>query len=174
MAEKFRLQFRRLADNRDGNFAVLGAIAFVPIIGAAALATDLVGAYLEAERIQSALDSAALGSVRAYGEGATEDEAQKEAEKFFWSNYSLPQNNLAEALAAPAEIDTATALAVAFTRDVNEDTAAAEFSFEYKPLFLERASLQIRRQAVAARAAGAEACILALDHTADRAFDVSG
>jgi Flp pilus assembly protein TadG len=173
-AGKFRVQFRRLAENRDGNFAVLGAIAFVPIIGAAALAIDFAGAYLETEKIQNALDSAALGSVRVYGEGATEDAASKEAEKFFWSNYSLPKENIAEALAAPADIDTQEALTVKFTRDVNEDKATADFTYEYRPLFLERAPFQIRRQAVAARTANAEACILALHHTAQRAFDVSG
>ncbi|OAP35850.1 hypothetical protein AU381_16855 [Sinorhizobium glycinis] len=173
-ADQFRLQFRKLAGSRDGNFSVLGAIAFVPIIGAAAMAIDLVGAYLEAEKIQSALDAAALGSVRAYGEGATEEAAQEEAEKFFWGNYSLPQAGVIDALAGPIGTDTQNALAVAFTRDVHEDTAAAEFVFEYKPIFLERTPLQIRRQAIAARAAGAEACILALHHTADRAFEVSG
>lgn len=65
-AATFRLHLRRLVRDRDGNFAVLGAIAFVPIIGAAALAIDFAGAYFEAEKIQSALDAAALGSVRAY------------------------------------------------------------------------------------------------------------
>ncbi len=165
---KFRMQFRRLADNRDGNFAVLGAIAFVPIIGAAALSIDLVGAYLEAEKLQNALDVAALASVRAYGEGATEDAAYEEAEKFFWSNFSQPE------IVSAADTDAQNILSVKFTRSADEDTAAAEFAFEYKPPFLERALLQIRRQAVAARTAGAEACILALHHTAQRAFEVSG
>lgn len=172
-AATFRLQLRRLVRNEDGNFAVLGAIGFIPIIGAAALTLDFVGAYLEAEKIQSALDAAALGSVRAYGEGATEDEAHETAEKFFWGNYALPQQSVVDALAAPTDPATV-ALSVDFTRSVNEDTAAAAFDFEYKPLFLERLPLQIRRQAVATRTTGAEACILALHHTADRAFEVSG
>ncbi|OHV78008.1 TadE/TadG family type IV pilus assembly protein [Ensifer sp. LCM 4579] len=174
MAKRFRAQFGKLADSRDGNFAVLGAIAFVPIIGAAALALDFVGAYLEAEKIQNALDAAALGSVRAYGEGATEDAASKEGAKFFWSNYSLPQDVVAEALASPTDASTEEALTVSFTRDVNEDTATAEYAVEYTPLFLERAPFQIWRRAVAARAAGAEACILALHYTAQRGFNVSG
>ncbi|WP_026621321.1 Flp pilus assembly protein TadG [Ensifer sp. WSM1721] len=172
-AATFRLQLRKLAQNRDGNFAVLGAIGFIPIIGAAALAVDLVGAYLEAEKIQNALDAAALGSVRAYGEGATEEEAHQEAEKFFWGNYALPQKSVVDALAVATDPSTE-ALAVKFTRSLDEDTAAAEFVLDYKSLFLERLPLTIRRQAVAARAAGAEACILALHRTADRAFEVSG
>ncbi|MCA1403899.1 pilus assembly protein [Ensifer sp. IC3342] len=167
-------QLKRLARDKDGNFAVLGAIAIVPVIAAVGLTLDFVGAYLEAEKIQAALDAAALGSVRAYGEGADESEASEAAEKFFWSNYALPQENVVE---GPYLADTPTqgsALSVAFTRNTTEDVAAAEFSFDYKPIFLERLPLQIRRQAVAARAASAEACILALHHTADRAFDVSG
>ncbi|WEX74555.1 pilus assembly protein TadG-related protein [Sinorhizobium numidicum] len=171
---KFRVQLKRLARDRDGNFAVLGAIAIIPIIGAAALAIDFAGAYLEAEKMQGALDAAAIGSVRAYGEGASEDEAYEAAKKFFWANYALPQDNVVELLAAPTEPSTQNALTVKLTRSVNEDTATAEFGFDYKPLFLERLPLQIRRQAVAARAAGAEACILALNETADRAFNVSG
>lgn len=173
-AGKFRGQFRRLAESRDGNFAVLGAIAFVPIIAVAGLAIDFAGAYLEAEKIQNALDSAALGSVRVYGEGATEAAASDEGEKFFWSNYSLPKENVAEALAAPTDVDVQEALTLTFSRGVNEDTATAEFAYEYKPLFLERQPFQIRRQAVAARTASAEACILALHHTAQRGFEVSG
>ena len=172
-AATFRLHLRRLVRDRGGNFAVLGAIAFVPIIGAAALAIDFAGAYLEAEKIQSALDAAALGSVRAYGEGATEDDAYAAAQKFFWSNYALPQESVVDALAVATEPSTQ-ALSVKFTRNVNEDTATAEFVLDHKPLFLERLPLQIRRLAIAARASGAEACILALHHTADRAFEVSG
>ncbi|MBB4183876.1 pilus assembly protein TadG-related protein [Sinorhizobium terangae] len=170
---KFHAQLSRLARDKNGNFAVLGAIAIVPIIAAAGLTLDFVGAYLEAEKMQAALDAAALGSVRAYGEGADESEASKAAEKFFWSNYALPQENVVDG-ANLADTPTQGALSVAFTHSTIEDVAAAEFSFDYKPMFLERLPLKIRRQAVAARAASAEACILALHNTADRAFEVSG
>ncbi|MBP1885855.1 TadE/TadG family type IV pilus assembly protein [Sinorhizobium mexicanum] len=170
---KLHAQLRRLARDKNGNFAVLGAIAIVPIIAAVGLTLDFVGAYLEAEKIQAALDAAALGSVRAYGEGADESEASEAAGKFFWSNYALPQENVVEG-ANLAGTPTQGALSVAFTRSTIEDVAAAEFSFDYKPIFLERLPLEIRRQAVAARAASAEACILALHNTADRAFEVSG
>lgn len=172
-AATFCLHMRRLMRDREGNFAVLGAIAFIPIIGAAALAIDFAGAYFEAEKIQSALDAAALGSVRAYGEGATEEEAYDAAQKFFLSNYALPQESVVDALSAATEASTQ-ALSVKFTRNVEEDTAIAEFVLDHRPLFLERLPLQIRRLAVAARASGAEACILALHHSADRAFEVSG
>lgn len=170
---KLHAQLRRLARDKDGNFAVLGAVAIVPVLAAVGLTLNFVGAYLEAEKIQAALDAAALGAVRAYGEGASESDASKAAEKFFWSNYALPQENVVD---VPSLADTLTegALSVAFTRSTIEDVAAAEFSFDYKPMFLERLPLEIRRQSVAARAANAEACILALHHTADRAFDVSG
>ncbi|WP_331373208.1 TadE/TadG family type IV pilus assembly protein [Sinorhizobium chiapasense] len=171
---KLHAQLKRLARDKNGNFAVLGAIAVVPIIAAVGLTLDFVGAYLEAEKLQAALDAAALGSVRAYGEGADESEASETAKKFFWSNYALPQENVIVEGASLADTPTQGALSVAFTRSTTEDVAAAEFSFDYKPIFLERLPLEIRRQAVAARAASAEACILALHHTADRAFDVSG
>lgn len=105
-AATFCLHMRRLMRDREGNFAVLGAIAFIPIIGAAALAIDFAGAYFEAEKIQSALDAAALGSVRAYGEGATEEEAYDAAQKFFWSNYALPQESVVDALSAATEAST--------------------------------------------------------------------
>ncbi|MBP2238255.1 Flp pilus assembly protein TadG [Sinorhizobium kostiense] len=167
-SQNFRMQLRRLAYDRNGNFSLLGAVGLVPIIGAAALAIDFVDAYLETEKIQNALDSAALGSVRAYGEGATEEAAKQEGAKFFWSNYTTP------ATGGSIGTDPQEALSVTFTRDVNEDTATAEYVMEYTPPFLDRMPFQIRRQAVAARSAGAEACILALHPTAQRAFNVSG
>ncbi|OHV73253.1 TadE/TadG family type IV pilus assembly protein [Ensifer sp. LCM 4579] len=167
-AERFRMQFRRLTGNRDGNFAVLGAIALVPIIGAAALATDLVGAYLEAERVQNALDAAAISSVRAYGEGAAQDAAYREGKRFFLSNYSPP------ATASTSGTTEQVGLSVKFGRNANEDTATAEFAFNHQSMFLVRAPLQILRRAVAVRAANAEACVLALNTTAARAFEVSG
>ncbi|MCZ4090394.1 TadE/TadG family type IV pilus assembly protein [Sinorhizobium psoraleae] len=171
---KLHAQLRRLARDKDGNFAILGAIAIVPIIAAVGVTLDFVGAYLEAEKIQAALDAAALGSVRAYGEGADETEASEAAKKFFWSNYAMPQESVLVEGGNLADTPTQGALSVAFTRNTIEDVAAAEFSFDYKPIFLERLPLAIRRQSVAARAANAEACILALHQTADRAFDVSG
>ncbi|TCM64423.1 hypothetical protein EV291_14628 [Rhizobium sp. BK068] len=53
-------------------------------------------------------------------------------------------------------------------------TAATDYSFDYQPVFLTRLSFPISRHSSASYQTGGEACILALNRTADRAFEVSG
>ncbi|MCV9997789.1 pilus assembly protein [Pararhizobium sp. YC-54] len=155
--------------DEKGNFATLTAIAFVPVIGAAAMVLDLGSAYLEAAKIQGALDSAALSAVRSYGEGSSEEETAKEASQLFFGNFAVPANS--EPL---AEGENLSGFSVTLVHGALEDTATAQYAFNYKPLFLERLPFEISKHAVAARVPGIEACILALHPTKFRSFEVSG
>ncbi|WP_246699408.1 Tad domain-containing protein [Rhizobium sp. BK538] len=49
----------------------------VPLLAAASVAVDYANAGFEADKLQEALDSAALSAVRLYGEGQTEAEATR-------------------------------------------------------------------------------------------------
>ena len=156
-------------DDESGNFATLTAIAFVPVIGTAAMVIDLGAAYVEATKLQAALDSAALSAVRSFGEGSSEEEATKEASAVFFGNFAVPQNS--EPL---PEEDDLSSFSLSLAHGALEDTATAAYGFNYKPMFLERLPFEISKRAIAARVPGTEACILALHSTKYRAFEVSG
>ncbi|WP_319005707.1 pilus assembly protein TadG-related protein [Pararhizobium sp. BT-229] len=159
----------RLLGDKSGNFATLTAIAFVPIIGAAATVLDLGSAYLEATKLQAALDSAALSAVRSYGEGLSEEETTKEARHAFFGNFAVPTSSVP----LPEE-EILSSFTLKLAHGALEDTATAAFGFYYKPMLLERLPFEISKRAVAARVPGIEACILALHPTKYRSFEVSG
>lgn len=130
---------------------------------------DLGSAYLEATKMQGALDSAALSAVRSYGEGSSEEDTTKEASQLFFGNFAVPANS--EPL---PDGENLSGFRMTLVHGALEDTATARYAFNYKPLFLERLPFAISKHAVAARVPGIEACILALHPTKYRAFEVSG
>lgn len=84
---------KKLFADRAGNFAVIGAIAIVPILGAAGMAVDFSRAMELKSRLQNAADAAVLGSIAersagvAQAVGMTMDGpvplSEAEAEAFF-------------------------------------------------------------------------------------------
>ncbi|MBR0600009.1 pilus assembly protein TadG-related protein [Sinanaerobacter chloroacetimidivorans] len=56
--------YKKWAEKQDGAVAVIVALALTVILGSVALVADLGIAYLEASRLQNALDSAALAAVQ--------------------------------------------------------------------------------------------------------------
>jgi len=169
MRRPFKAYIDHFLGDESGNFATLTAIAFVPVIGAAAVVIDLGAAYVEAAKLQAALDSAALSAVRSFGEGSSEDETTKEASDIFFGNFTVPANS--EPL---PEEDNLSSFSLTLARGALEDTATAAYGFNYKPMFLERLPFEISKRAIAARVPGIEACILALHPTQYRSFEVSG
>ncbi|TCM64424.1 Tad domain-containing protein [Rhizobium sp. BK068] len=65
----------------------------VPLLAAASVAVDYANAGFEADKLQEALDSAALSAVRLYGEGQTEAEATQMANETFFGNWDRSQGN---------------------------------------------------------------------------------
>ncbi|WP_431322993.1 TadE/TadG family type IV pilus assembly protein [Rhizobium sp. YTU87027] len=168
MLEFLSRHAHRFLRNNDGNFAVLTALAMVPLLAAASVAVDYTNAGFEADKLQEALDSAALRAVRLYGEGQTEAEATQVANDTFFGNWDHSQGNGQAAAAVPSSIN------ILYTEAGQQITAAANYSFDYQPVFLTRLSFPISRHSSASYQTGGEACILALNRTADRAFEVSG
>ncbi len=126
-------------------------------------------AGFEADKLQEALDSAALRAVRLYGEGQTEAEATQMANETFFGNWDPSQRN-----GDPPAVVLPPSLNILYSEVGQQITAAADYSFDYQPVFLTRLSFPISRHSSASYQTGGEACILALNRTADRAFEVSG
>src|SRR5262245_9950216 len=91
--------------NESGNFALMTAIAIVPIMGALALAVDYTAMSKQRQETLNALDAAGTATAHRIIEGVTDDEAKAYAKKFFEANLNsvdrtnatlsvmLPQNN---------------------------------------------------------------------------------
>ena len=73
----------RFLKDRSGNVAILAAFAVVPVLGAVGVATDSARGYLVNNRLQEAIDIAALAAAR------DTDEATRQAtmEQYFWANF---------------------------------------------------------------------------------------
>jgi Flp pilus assembly protein TadG len=159
MRELLSRHAHRFVRDNGGNFAILTALAMVPLLGAASVAVDFTNANLEATKLQESLDSAALAAVRLYGEGHSEAEATQLANAMISVNW--------DAAAAPS-------LHIGYSQVGQQITAAADYAFNYQPVFLARLSFPISRRSSASYETGTQACILALNPTADRAVEVSG
>lgn len=91
--------------DRRGNYALLTAVAIVPIMGGLALAVDYTQMAKQRQQTLNALDAAGIATARRIVEGATEDQAKAYAQSFFETNLGsvnpadtrltivLPQNN---------------------------------------------------------------------------------
>ena len=108
------LLFSFLADRR-GNFAMIFAIAAIPILVAAGAAVDISRAYIVENRLKAALDAAALavGGMT----GKTQAELETVAQAYFNANYpadklgvpgsvSVVQSGNTVMLSAAAELPT--------------------------------------------------------------------
>jgi len=87
----------RLLRDKDGNFAVLTAVASVPLICAASIAVDYTNANFEAEKLQAALDGATLRAAQLYGQGQTEAQATEAANEVFFGNWTRSLARLSRA-----------------------------------------------------------------------------
>ena len=81
-------RLRRLVRDNRGNATMITAVAILPMMAGAGLATDAGRAYMVENRLSKALDAAALAAGRVLFAGS----GQAEAESFFDANY--PDNYL--------------------------------------------------------------------------------
>jgi Flp pilus assembly protein TadG len=96
---------RRFFGDRRGNYALLTAVAIVPIMGGLALAVDYSEMAKQRQETLNALDAAGIATARRIIDGASDDEAKAYARTFFEANLgsvdpantkltvTLPQNN---------------------------------------------------------------------------------
>lgn len=96
---------REFLRDKRGNYALLTAVALVPIMGGLALAVDYTQMAAQRQQTLNALDAAGIATARRIVEGATDDQAKAYAQSFFETNLGsvnpantkltivLPQNN---------------------------------------------------------------------------------
>lgn len=77
---------RRFWNDENGNFAMMTAVAMVPLLGALALGVDYSEMTRQRQLTQNALDAAGIATARRVTEGATGDEAKAYAKDFFQAN----------------------------------------------------------------------------------------
>ncbi|MEZ2330075.1 pilus assembly protein TadG-related protein [Mesorhizobium sp. RCC_202] len=80
---KFWRQFCR---DRRGNYALMTAIAMVPLMGAVAMAVDYSELSRQRQMVLNALDAANFAAARRLAEGATDDQIKAYAVDFFNAN----------------------------------------------------------------------------------------
>lgn len=101
---------KKLFADRAGNFAIMGAIAIVPILGCAGMAVDFSRAMELKSRLQNAADAAVLGSIAersagvAQAVGMTKDGpvplSEAEAEAFFKAQSEANSSSINDGTAA--------------------------------------------------------------------------
>lgn len=96
---------RSFLRDKRGNYALLTAVALIPIMGGLALAVDYSEMARQRQETLNALDAAGIATARRIVEGATDDQAKSYAKSFFEANLGsvepsqtqltvvLPQNN---------------------------------------------------------------------------------
>ncbi len=76
------------AGDRRGNFAVMGAVALVPMLMVAGMAVDTGRAFSEKTRLEDALDAAVLAAGRAYSTGrVAESDLEAYLTRIFHANF---------------------------------------------------------------------------------------
>ncbi|MEQ8299358.1 MAG: pilus assembly protein [Parvibaculaceae bacterium] len=112
---RFQDLFRRFLGDQRGNFAIMFALASIPIIVAAGAAVDISRAYVVETRLKAALDAAALAVGGTTGQ--TNAQLQVIAQNYFNANYpaekmgvpgtvSVTQNGNVVSLTVAADLPT--------------------------------------------------------------------
>lgn len=98
--------FRRFLADRRGNFAIMFALASIPIIIAAGAAVDISRAYIVENRLKAALDAAALAVGGATGK--TQAQLEAIAQSYFNANYPADKLGVPGAVSVVLDGNTVT------------------------------------------------------------------
>ena len=150
----------RLARDGSGNVAIIFTLALIPLVGAAAAAVDYSKGSSIQTAMQSALDAAALNVVKDAGT-LKHDEITATATKVFKANFNRPE---------------ATDVQIAANYNRGAATLTLNGSMAVPTSFM--GLFGINEMSVAARSkAQAQiegACMIALDPSATKSFQISG
>lgn len=161
-----RLTPQRLARDSSGAVAIMAALAFPALIGGMALGTEVGLWYLNQRKLQQAADIAAYAAAVQLRAGRTQQEmwtaaaAVAERSGMRAGDQLVPRHPPASG----ARQGESTAVEITLTR---QQTRFFTLIFDTEPV-------AISARAVAGLLASGNACLLALDPTANRAIQVSG
>jgi hypothetical protein len=158
--------FRKFLNSNEGNLALVFAIATVPVMAAVASGVDFVSVNNKAEKVQSALDTAALAVATRYYSGMSDEELEAIGQEFFDSNVNAHYTN-------PNEFDYVEDFEAEAQTIGQEDHIAVRSSVTHEGM-IGSITWKATRQSVVRIAPGEPACVLALDKTASSAIKLQG
>lgn len=151
--------------NDKGNIAVMAALTMPMVIGGAGLGVETGYWYYQQLRLQQAADAAAYAAALEQRAGADSDEAQAGAQAAAAANgFDVGQDTISLVSPSTMETDETNSVDVELTRTVPRAFTAL-FGTE---------AIQIRARATAAYSTAANACVLALDKSANPAITFAG
>lgn len=139
---------KKLFADRTGNFAIMGAIAIVPILGTAGMAVDFSRAMDLQARLQDAADAAVLGSIAERSAGVTAAVGMtkdgpvplSEAEGLALFNAQTNSNGVFEEGSTPEKLETENVkielVRISVTKDGKDINAKLNYQATLKTSFL--------------------------------------
>jgi len=149
-----------------GNFAVVTAIAMLPIMIGMAGAIDLVGTNHDAAQLQNSLDAAGLAIGTKFSSGMAAGDIQQLGLQFFAANMSVADQQ--------EYSGSVSAFAAAASGGPSAYLISLSSSISRPSFIGSSASWQAYRSATVQIKPGAQACVLALDPHASAAVNLQG
>lgn len=160
---------RQFCRSEQGNYAVITAIAMVPLLAGVGGAVDYAITTHEASNLQNALDSAALVIGTKYFDGMSKSELQEIGHEYFQANLRLFDKQ-----STTMEYDD-------WKGSFDAEASGSEASYlisvsanALHPGFIGGFDWPLTRTSVASVSAGDPACVLALNEHASKAIEVQG
>lgn len=163
--------FKRFWRSERGNFAMIAAIASVPVLAAVAAAADYTHAINKAGQLQNALDASALAIATAYQLGMSDEELTELGQDYYENNMV----GILDGSEVPFEYDdelTGDLTAIA-TSEEDEDFIIARSAITHRGI-LGAMNWPMSRRSVVKIKRGPPACVLALDPAASAAVKFQG
>jgi hypothetical protein len=158
--------FRRFLKSEEGNLVLVFAVAMVPLMAAVAGGVDFVSVNNKAEKLQGALDTAAIAVATRYYSGMSDAELEEIGREFFISNVKA-------AYTSPHEFDYIENFSAEAKLVGQEDYIAVRSSITHDGMIGSMTWTTVR-ESVVRIAPGDPACVLALDKNASSAIKIQG
>ena len=161
---------RKFLKSESGNFAVITALAMVPIMAAVAGAVDFVSINNKAEKLQNSLDAAALAIATQYYSGMTKDELTGLGRGFFDANLRHDRPQASDLIYN----DQVAEFSASATPSGENSHIEVKSTIEQQGMIGGPIKWRTARRSVAQVAPGDPACVLALDPHASSAVKLQG
>jgi hypothetical protein len=163
--------FKRFWLSESGNYAMLTAIASVPLLAGVAAAVDYSHAINKAGQLQNSLDASALAIATAYHLGMSEEDLTALGQDYYENN----MGGILEDSDVPIEFDDelSSDLSAIASSEGDEDFIIVRSAISHNGL-LGGLAWPLNRRSVVKIKRGPPACVLALDPSASSAVKFQG
>lgn len=163
--------FRRFWRSESANYAILTAVASVPLLAGVAAAVDYTQASNKAGQLQNSLDGSALAIATVYQLGMSEEELTELGLHYYESNMKGALGDLEDQFQFDDEL-TGDLVALS-SSEGDEEFIVAQSAIHHEGL-LGGLSWPVSRRSVVKIKKGPPACVLALDPSASAAVKFQG